>query len=204
MPHYQFGSRSTFTAQERLDITAQSIRKFKQSTPEFYPCVANGEKLMTFVVSQLGSNEGDDATYLLPYTTENFASAYRAILDNGGWFVERPESDEVREEREQAQRDEEEQIRSDNENEAASRRNQIYALRKIDTADLRVWTARKRPSGGGEKHQTAALPGDESRRLGLGDVSPRAAARVRIALQYPLLNRESKQFSDLVNAELSK
>jgi len=201
--HYQFGSR-TFTESERLDITAQNIEAFKRMYPDFYPCASNAEKLMDFLTSQIGSNEGADATYFYPFTLENFMQAYRAILASGQFFIERPESDEDIAEREQATRDEEEQIRRDDENEAASRRNQIYALRKIDTAALRVWTARKRPSGGGEKHQTTALPGDESRRLGVSDVSARAAARMRTAIKYPLVKRDSIQFNELVNDELSK
>jgi hypothetical protein len=64
--------------------------------------------------------------------------------------------------------------------------------------------ARERSSGGGEKHVSQAQPGDESRRLGFGDVSPRAAARAKVALQNPFVKRDSAQFNQLVNEELLK
>ena len=49
---------------------------------------------MDFILSQLGSNEGENPEYPYPYLMENLEFAYHSILDSGRWFVARPETPE--------------------------------------------------------------------------------------------------------------
>ena len=96
MPHAIFGTR-VLTAKEIANGTERAITQFKKAYPEFYPCEANAEMLMDFILSQLGSNEGPDPTLPnipTPICMKTCISHITRYLDSGRWFVMRPETAE--------------------------------------------------------------------------------------------------------------
>src|ERR1700735_319021 len=193
-----------FTPEKITEITARHIETFKRQHPLWYPCAANANKLMEFLVSQIGSNEGQNPEYPYPYTAGNFQFAHDAILNNGGFFIERPESEEDIAAREQFDRDEETRIRQERINEQDTEARFVKSIKKMSDEGLRLVVATERPISGGTKYKSSAKPGDESRRLTADRVSPVAAARMRVSLHNPLVRRDSIEFHTLLQQELDK
>jgi hypothetical protein len=212
--------KRTFNAQEIADGTAKSIAEFKQNYPDWYPCEANAEKLLGFLVGQLGTNEGPEPEYPYPYLLENLQFSYHSILDQGGWFYARPETpqeEQARLVRENAQRQQEiadENRRRQPEQELAEIVRETTQLAKdMPLSTLRVVVANERPSSpNGKKHQVETLPGGESRPFGM---SPRTSsqpvpakvmqeARRQVSLDNPTLPRDGVRFNQLVHELIQK
>jgi hypothetical protein len=214
--------KRTFTAKEIADGTERAITQFKKAYPEFYPCEANAEMLIDFILSQLGSNEEPAGApeYPYPYLFENFQFAYHSILDSGRWFVARPETAEEIQAREgdeaferQKQITEQNYVQRQQDEHTAVIQETIQVSKDMSLKALRVTVANERPSSpNGRKHQSVAMPGDESRshnspRLEVAvRVSAKAlyAARQQVALDNPHLNRDSVSFNNLVHEYIQK
>jgi hypothetical protein len=217
--HHIFGTR-TFSQQEINDITAQEIAKFKRTTPQFHPCPANAEKLMNWIISQLGSNEGPDREYDYPYTLEAFQAAYYSILDSGQWFYLAPETTaeiqarEARERAAQQQAIDAENLRRQPELELAAVIQETTQLAKsLPMKDLRVVVANERPSSpNGSKFVLGAQPGSESRPIGMApsfnsrlvDAKLLQEVRRKCAIDNPTIPRDSVRMNELVHREIKR
>jgi hypothetical protein len=217
MQHPVFLKR-TFTPQEIADGTAKSIAEFKRNYPNWHPCEANAEKLLDFIVSQLGTNEGPNPEYPYPYLLENFQFAYHSILDQGGWFYLRPETpqeEQARLARENAQRQHEiadENRRRQPERELAEIVRETTQLAKdMPLSALRVVVANEHPISGGKPHQSTAVPGYESRSHNAPSQSSKPVpakvmqeARRQVSLDNPTLPRDGVRFNQLVHEFIQK
>lgn len=212
MPHHKFGVRK-LTQKVREDITAQSIEEFKRMYPEWYPCAVNAEMITDFIVSQLGTFEGDDPEYPYPLLLENLRHAHDAILASGRWFVARPEIKESIQAREEQER--QEGIRANQEavREQIEKEDYTRAVKKLSPESLRLRVANERPSSpNGSKYQLTAQPGAESRPVGMSPasntrpVAPKVLAEMRrkLALENPTIPRDSVRMNDLIHSELAK
>ena len=210
--------KRTFTAKEIADGTSRAITEFKKQYPDFYPCEANAEMLMDFILSQLGSNEGPDPAapeYPYAYLLENIQFAYHSILDSGRWFIMRPETAAEMQARENDEAFERQKHVTE-QNHVQRQQDELtevnHTLRSMPIKALKMMVASERPISGGKPHKITAVPGDESRPIGM---SPKTAARRatvkeiqearrKCAIANPTIPRDGVRMNELIHEELQK
>jgi hypothetical protein len=189
------------TPEEKARLTDSACQLFKTRNPDFYPCVANSEKLIQFVHSQLGQTL-DEFPY--PILVEQWQAAYEHIKKTS-WFYARPEQEEVVDPAVAREQAAQQKVRDDfDSRQAAAKRERdrnmpIAELGKVvsmQNADLRAQREQNilpgRPVGQSSRHV-------EQVQLGIP-----AQARVNVGLPHPELSPKSGEFAKLCAAEVTR
>jgi hypothetical protein len=191
----------TITPEEKARLTDSACHLFVARNPDYWPCAANSEKLLSFVQQQLGQSL-DEFPY--PILVEQWQAAYEHIKKTS-WLYERPiEEPEVDPAiaREQAAQ---QKVRDDfDARQVAAKRERdrntpLSELKKIvgaQNADLR------------QQREQNLLPvrstGMESRHVEQVKLGAKAQARVNVGLQNPGLDTHSVEFTRLYALELQR
>ena|ERR1700677_905931 len=189
----------TMSPKERDAATKWAANQFKELTPDFFPCMHNSTKLLNWLNEQLGPEYG----FSFPYCLEHFQAAWEHLNSIGTIFIQRPESDESKAER---------QRQVDAQNEADERLIQHAAevqtwvdgqekiLKDMPLRDLRTMAVQQRDAiKKGEIERTSYRDAPASRVI---NVSGLAAARTRVMAKFPTMKTNSDDFNRLVQQEL--
>jgi hypothetical protein len=189
------------TESEKARLTDEACQLFKVRNPDFYPCQANSEKLISFVHSQLGQTL-DEFPY--PILVEQWQTAYDHIKKTS-WFYERPSEPEVIDEA-AAEEARKQQAVPDN-HDAQQRAAKIARDKAMPLSDLRKVVGVQNKDFREQRDQNL-LPvrstGMESRAVSTVTLGPKAQARVNVGLQNPGLDTHSVEFTRLYALELQR
>lgn len=189
------------TQAEKDEITVASAKAFQLANQDYYGCPANSAKLLGFIEEQLGAAHLKE----YPLQTEHFQAAWQHLNDMGAIFIQRPESQEsidARKRQAQAQADANDRLIQHAAEVGEWVKEQTQVLREMPIRDLRTAAVQQRNGvKSGEIERTTYRNNPSSRVI---EVSDRAAARTRVAARFPLMNRESAEFSKLVFEEMQQ
>jgi hypothetical protein len=189
----------TITLEEKERITGQSANLFKARHQEFYPCVANSDKLISFIESQLGMSILD---YPWPLQLEQFEAAYDHIMATS-WFYERPVEEEVVNPAVVEEQRKQQQVRDDYD--ARQRAEQLHIAKTMPLNELRNMVGVGDAAQRAQRSVAARTQDDrQSNRLTQDELNARAAARDAVMLAHPNLNRNGLEFSKKVAEEMAK
>jgi hypothetical protein len=188
------------TSEEKARLTDSACHLFLARNPEFFPCRANSERLISFVHAQLGMTIDQ---YVYPITVDQWQAAYEHIKATS-WFLERPVEEEVDPAVVEEQR-KQQQVRDDYDARQAAAKlerdrnmplKELAKVVSVQNADLR------------QQRETSGLPvrstGMESRRVSEVKLGIRGQARVNVGLAHPCLDTHSAEFTKLYAAELAR
>ena len=172
----------TITLEEKEKLTGQAANLFKMRNPEFYPCQANSDKLVSFIESQLGM---PIVTFSYPVSVEQFQAAYEHILATS-WFYARPVEEEVEDEAVVRERNAQQKVRDDydaRQHAEQTQRDKNAPLKELG-AKVSQQNARFR-----QQREQNLLPvratGLESRNVEQVQLGIVAQARVNVGLAHP-------------------
>ena len=188
------------TPEEKARLTDSACHLFLARNPEFFPCQANSERLISFVHSQLGMTI-DDFPY--PITVDQWQAAYDHIVRTG-WFYARPEEEPEPEDpavtRERLAR---QKVRDDYD--ARQRAAQTERDRNLPLKELGKIVSVQNKDFRAQREQNLLpmrAPGLESRHVEQVKLGIPAQARVNVGLAHPELSPKSGEFSKLCAAEV--
>ena len=189
------------TPEEKARLTDSACHLFMARNPEFFPCQANSERLISFVHSQLGMTI-DDFPY--PITVEQWQAAYDHIVRTA-WFYARPEEEPNRKTRLSCrERHAQQKVRDDfdaRQRADQTERDRNYAAERV--GKNRVGSKQGFPSTARAKSYFRFVrPGLESRHVEQVKLGIPAQARVNVGLAHPELSPKSGEFSKLCAAEV--
>jgi|ERR1700677_3445022 hypothetical protein len=190
------------SVEERNRITDAAANLFKVRNPQWFPCLANSDKLCGHLENQLGFAIVD---YPYPITVEMFQVAHDQILQMGGWFYPRPIEEEVEDPAVVKERAAQQRVRDQYDAQQAAAKMQrdrnmplqdLGKLVSVQNADLR------------EQRDQNILPGrpvgQSSRPVSNVTMGLRATARANAALANPSLPRDGAEFSKKYAEELRR
>jgi|HubBroStandDraft_6_1064221.scaffolds.fasta_scaffold00205_26 hypothetical protein len=191
----------TITTDEKERITGQAANLFKVRHPDFYPCQANSDKLISFIESQLGMSILD---YPYPLQLAQFEAAYDHILATS-WFYARPE--EVIEEDPAVVRERNAQQKLRDDFDARQRFERTQRDKNMPLAELGKVVSVQNADFRAQRELNnlpVRTPGLESRHVEQVQLGIKAQARVNVGLAHPELDVKSSEFAKLCAGELSR
>lgn len=188
--------------EERNRITDASANLFKTRNPDWFPCLANSDKLCGHLENQLGFAIVD---YPYPITVEMFQVAHDQILQMGGWFYSRTEEPEVVDDAAAEEARRQQQVRDNFD--AQTRAAKIQRDKKMPLSELaKVVSVQNKDFR--EQRDANVLPGrpvgQSSRPVSNITMGYKATARANVALANPTIARDSAEFSRLYALELQR
>jgi hypothetical protein len=188
------------TPDEKTRLTEQACEVFKTRNPDFFPCAANSEKLISFVHQQLGQTLDE---HPFPVLVDSWQAAYDHLKQTS-WFYARPEETED----DSAQTAENQRaLEAANANLAACKADEIRIAKAMPLKELGQFTSAENTKlrEARERGEFPVRPtGLESRPLSTVTLGLKATARANVALANPSLPRDGAEFSRLYAAELSR
>jgi hypothetical protein len=191
----------TITPEAKARLTDSACHLFVARNPDYWPCAANSEKLLSFVQQQLGQSL-DEFPY--PILVEQWQAAYEHIKKTS-WLYERPVEEEIIDPAVAREQAAQKKVRDDYDAcQAAAKRERdrnmpLSELGKIvgaQNADLR------------QQRDENLLPvrstGMESRAVSTVTLGSKAQARVNVGNANPGLDIHSAEFTKLYAAELAR
>jgi hypothetical protein len=190
----------TITPEGKARLTDSACQLFKTRNPDFYPCQANSEKLISFVHQQLGQSLDE---YPYPVLIDQWQAAYDHIKQTS-WFYTRPVEEEIEDPAVTRERLAQQKVRDDYE--ARQRAEKIQRDNNVPLNQLRnevgVQNADFRQQRDANLLPTRAV-GLESRHVEQVQLGIKAQARVNVGLAHPALSPKSAEFTKLYAAELA-
>jgi hypothetical protein len=186
---------------EKAALTDSACHLFVARNPDYWPCAANSEKLLSFVQQQLGQSL-DEFPY--PVLVDQWQAAYEHIKKTS-WFYERPSEPEVIDEAAAEEARKQQAVRDNHD--AQQRAAKIARDKAMPLSDLRKVVGVQNVQFREQREQNL-LPvrstGMESRAVSTVTVGPKAQARVNVGLQNPGLDTHSVEFTRLYALELQR
>jgi hypothetical protein len=192
----------TITAEEKARLTDSACHLFIARNPDFWPCAANSQRLISFVHQQLGQTL-DEFPY--PVTVDMWQAAFDHIKQTS-WLYQRPEEviDEYPAVVEEARK--QQKVRDDYDAKVAADKiardkamplNELSKVVSIQNSDFRAQRdANTLP--------TRREPGLESRRMSDDRLGIKARARIATGNAHPELAVDSQEFNRLYAIELQR
>jgi hypothetical protein len=191
----------TIDAAEKARLTDSSCHLFIARNPDFYPCQANSERLISFVHSQLGQTLDE---YAFPVTVDMWQAAYEHIKKTS-WFYERPVEEEVEDPAVVREREAQQAVRDNHD--AQQRAAKIARDKAMPLSELSkvvgVQNAQFREQRD-LNNLPVRQPGTEPQSISQRTMGIRAQARINVATANPSLARDGAEFSRLCAAEISR
>jgi hypothetical protein len=187
------------TAEEKTRLTDSACHLFLARNPEFFPCAANSEKLISFVHSQLGMTIDQ---YIYPITVDQWQVAYGHIKATS-WFLERP----IEEDNSAQTAEQQRALEVSNANLAACKAEEIRIAKQMPLKELGKFTsvenAKLREAR--DRGESSDRPvGQSSRHVEQIQLGIKARARVNVGNANPGLNPNSAEFSKKYAEELRR
>ncbi|MGA7638011.1 MAG: hypothetical protein WA657_12370 [Candidatus Acidiferrales bacterium] len=187
--------------EEKERLTGQAANLFKVRHPEYLPSVANSEKLIGFIESQLGMSIFQ---YPYPLQVDNFEVAYEHIKQTS-WFFER--EPEIVEEDPAIVRERNAQQKVRDDHAARVEAEQIQRDKNMPLKELGAKVSRQNADFRAQREQNllpTRTPGLESRHVEQVQLGIAAQARVNVGLANPSLDTHSAEFSKKCAVEVAR